>query len=792
MVLMGATLLMGCIVVLVTCLSPIQFDPNEGLTVNAVISGTIDAWLKDNSVLWVVNKSKTVDILNLRINRDDDDPTYPISYPPGDIYRTGIAIPHGTSLASYHKPAPLNPIPWYIIDVMYSTQGMTFPEEAPEWWNNSYGVNYGNYPPAGPYHTITVRKQMPRGMDYVLLFYKTKDGCLMVVDEDTEKHAPSTDDTIPSSQMPIPPNGNQVIVSGIIDAIIAGQITIVGLDARLESIVNEIRNSSHTALQGFGDLGSVISEAFDKHAQTLLDAFLNHKIEVNNEINVDTGMQSLLDYLRDRYNQTVLEKSVTIYNASSSVIIDSIEITQNSFMAATNGNKIAGGDSYNIYMQSPDRNFDIEIQYHYVGSSARLTKTNKLALTGTEYIVFYKQIGDNFAINKTADMNMLLTSADKNDFIINNDVDSVKFNILNEASAMRVVGLAIKKYRAVPSDLLYYKNDAEFASRGPIGAAGGNDSITFSNSEAKIESGESYTINIIGEDYRDVVGKGYIVIEVQRPLYIGGAVTLTVTETMVQNAIQKNMEAISYQVIADGGTGDPHAPEYDTTMLTFTFDKAPVAIPVFDYTSDVTVGHLTRTSNPLVFTATCTALADKEMQIACTNEKLSNVTSDTHYVRVYKSQPQITVPIITTRHIFNEAYVVNKVVQRNTEHQLLWVLKYDDVTYSDGVEISRNTVTKNQYGEWQIDSSTNSGYISFNKTGLLKVGPRPVGAIAYSGNDIVGVSEWELYECLEFGQTVDGHLIENMPYQSVPLYLGPFQIGTKKVYGLQVTLIIKN
>jgi hypothetical protein len=789
---MVAIMLMGVVVILVTCLSPIQFDPTTGLTVNTVLTGQIDAWLKDNSVLWVVNKSKTVDITNIRITRDDYDSAYPLSYPPGDIYRTGIAVPHGTSLASYHKPAPLNPIPWYVIEVTYSTQGMEFSEEAPEWWDNSYGINYGIYPPTGPYHTITVRKQMPRGMDYVLLFYKTKDDCIMVVDEDTEKHSPHSDDTIPNDQTAIPPNGNQVIVSGIIDAIIAGQINIIGLDSQIASIVNEIQNAAQIALQGYGDLGVVITDAFDKHAQTLLDAFLNHKIEIKNEINIDTGMQSLLSYLRDRYDQRMLEKSITIYNASSSVIIDSIDISQNSFKATTNGNKISGGNSYNIYMQSPDRNFDIEIQYHYVGSSTRYIKTNKIAITGTEYIVFYKQTGDNFAINKTTDMNILISSADKNDFIVNNDVNSVKFNILNETSAMRIVGLAIKKYRAVATDLMYYKEDIDFASRGPIGAAGGNDSVVFASSEATIESGESYTIHIIGEDYRDTVGKGHIVIEVQRPLFIGGAVTLTVTEAMVQNAIQKNTATVSYQVIANGGIGDPHIPAYDTTTLTFTFDTVPVATPVFQYTDGVNVGQLVRTADPLVYTATCNAVADKEIQVNCTNEQVSNVTSAIHYVLVYKSQPTVTIPIITKRYIFNDAYVVNKVVQRNTSHQLLWVIKYDVVTYSDGVESDRQIITKDQFGEWQIDSSTNSGYISFTSTGLLKVGPRPVGAIVYSGNDKVGVSEWELYECLVFGQTVDGHLIEDMPYQSVPLYLGPFQIGTKKVYGLQVTLIIKN
>jgi hypothetical protein len=793
MLFLGIAMLMSGIAVLVACLSPIQFDPNSEIPViNAVITGEIDAWLKDNSVLWVVNKSKTVDINELTISRDDNDPVYPINYPPGDIYRSGVAVPHGTSLASYHKPAPHNPIPWYKVEITYSTQNMVFPEEMPEWWNSSYGVDYGVYPPPGPFHTITVTKQMPRGMDYVILFYKTSDGCLMVVDEDTEKHAPVANDTIDNPQTVIPPNGNQLIITGIIDAIVSGQIRITGLDPQLESIVNEIRNAGEAALQGLGDLGLVINNAFDRHAQTLLNAFLNHKIEITNEVNVDTGMQSLLDYLRERYDQRVQEKSITLYNASSSVIIDSIDIYQGNFRASTRGNTIHGGDSYNIYLQSPERNFDIDICYHYIGSSTSYTKTNKIAITGNEYIVFYKQIGDNFAINKTTDMNLLVSSADRNDFIVNNEVNSVKFNILNEASAMRVVGLAIKKYRAAASDLMYYKGDIGFASRGPIGAAGGNDSVIFTSSEAQIESGESYTIHIIGDDYRDAVGKGHIVIEVQRPLYIGGSVTVTVTEAMVQNAIRNNVSLISYQVAADGGIGDPHAPAYDTTLLTFTFDSAPLVMPVFDYISGVTVGQFNRTSDPLVFTATCTAIADNEIQVICTNEQSSNVTSATHYVRVFKSQPAVVAPIITTRFMFNDAYIVNKVVQRNVEHQLLWVLKYDVVTFEDGVESNRQTITKNQFGEWQIDSSTNSGYISFTKTGLLKVGPRPVGAIAYSGNDKEGVAEWELYECLEFGQTVDGHIVENMPYQSVPLYLGPFQIGTKKVYGLQVTLIIKN
>jgi hypothetical protein len=585
-----------------------------------------------------------------------------------------------------------------------------------------------------------------------------------------------------------------VIVSGVINAIISGDITVTGQDARLESIINEIRNSSQNSVQGLGDLASVINNAFDRHAQTLLDAYLNHKIEITNTVNVDTGMQTLIEYLRDRYNQSVEEKSVTIYNASSSVIIDSVVIAQGSLMATTKGNMIGGGDSYNIYLQSPERNFDIQIKYHFIGSTTQQTKTNKLAVTGNEYIVFYKQIGDNFAINKTTDMNLLMTGADKNDFIVNNDANSVKFNILNESSAMRVVGLAFKKYRAAASDVMYYKGDTEFVSRGPIGAAGGNDSVIFTKAElaGKFETGESYTINLICEDYRDTVGKGSVVIEVQRPLYIGGAVTLIVTEAMVQFAKQHNTPAITYQITADGGTGDPHKSPYDTSKLTFTFDSAPLTIPTFSYVGNVTVGPLTATANPLIFTATCTATADAQITVNCTNSQASNVSDTPHYVQVYKSQPQVTQPIITTRYIFNDAYVENPVVQRNTSHQLKWVLKYDTVTYTDGVETSRVTTTKDQFGEWLVDSSINSGYVSFNKEGLLKIGPRPVGALAYHANDKVGVVEWEFYVTVEFGQTVDGHLIENMPYQSVPLYLAGWQIGTKKVYGLYVTLTIKN
>jgi hypothetical protein len=790
-ILLGLVVFSIVVSIVASCLDPLTFDPELRLNIRAEISGEIDTWLKDNSVLWVINKSKSVDIRELKITRDDNDEVYPIIYPPGDIYGSGAAVPHGTSLASYHKPAPHNPVPWYTVEISYSTAGISFPQDQPDWWNSSYAIDYGVYPPQGPLHTIKVKKQMPRGLDYVLLFYKTSDGQLMVVDQDTEKHAPNPTDTIDNGQVGLPPNNNQVIVSGIINAIINDEISITGLDSRLQGIINEIRNAGQNAIIGMGDLGAVISDAFDRHAQTLLDAFLNHKIEVRNEINVDTGMQTLLDYLRDRYNQTKTEKSVTVYNASSSVIIDSIDISQNTFKATTNGNTIGGGDSYNVYLQSPERNFDIQIKYHYIGSSAQHTKANKIAVTGDEYIVFYKQIGDNFSINKTTDMNLLMASADKNDFIVNNDMNSVKFNILNESSAMRIVGLAIRKYRAAATDLMYYKDDNGFISHGPIGAAGGNDSVIFSRSEAKIDSGESYTIHIIGEDYRDAVGKGMVVIEVQRPLYIGGAVTLTVTETMVQYAKQHNAPKIPYQVTANGGSGDPHDPAYDTTQLTFTFDTAPLAIPTFDYVGAVTVGQLERTSNPLVFKANCTAPADATVQVICTNVQASNVTADVHYVQVFKSQntPQ---PVITTRYIFKEAYIENLVVQRNTNHQLRWVLKYDTVTYRDGVETDRQTVTKTQFGEWLIDSSINSGYISFNKTGLLKIGPRPTGAIAYHANDKAGVAEWDFYASVEFGQTVDGHLIENMPYQSVPLFLGPIQIGSKKVYGLQVTLTIKN
>jgi hypothetical protein len=702
----------------ICCLNPLIFDPEKGLTINTVVSGQIDAWLKDNSVLWIVNKSKTVDIRDVKISRNDGDEAYPIIYPPGDMLGSGAAVPHGTSLASYHTPSPKNPVPWYTVEITYSTDGMTFPQDKPEWWDSSFAIDYGVYPPAGPLHTITVYKQMPRGLDYVILFYKTSEGQLMVVDEDTEKHAPSPGDTTDNGQIGLPPYGNQVIITGIINAIISGDITITGQDARLESIINEIHNAGQNITVGVGDLASVINDAFDRHAQTLLDAFLNHKIDITNVVNVDTGMQTLIDYLRDRYNQRTVEKSITIYNASSSVIIDSVNIAQGSLVETTKGNTISGGDSFNIYLQAPDRNFDIQIKYHYIGSSAQQTKTNKLGIIGDEYIVFYKQTGDNFAINKTTDMNLLVTSADKNDFIVNNDINSVKFNILNESSAMRVVGLAFTKYRATASDLMYLKDETSFVTRGPIGAAGGNDSVVFTTGDAKIDSGEPYTIYLIGEDYRDAVGKGKVIIELQRPLYVGGAVTLTITEAMVQYAKQHNTPAITYQVTADGGLGDPHDQAYDTTMLTFTFDTAPLVLPSFNYVGKVTVGPLIGTANPLVFTATCTATMDTMIEVICANPQASNVTATPHYVQVYKSQPSNHQVVKTTRYLFNDAYVENTVVQRNTEHQLRWVLKYDIVNYEDGVEVNRQTVVKNQFGEWLVDASVNGGYISFNKSGL--------------------------------------------------------------------------
>jgi hypothetical protein len=269
---------------------------------------------------------------------------------------------------------------------------------------------------------------------------------------------------------------------------------------------------------------------------------------------------------------------------------------------------------------------------------------------------------------------------------------------------------------------------------------------------------------------------------------------------MVQNAAQKK-NPITYQVTVNGGTGDPHSAGYKTSRMTFTFDEVPLVMPTFEYIPSlnypVSIGPLTRTSNPLEFYATASINSesggDVNLNVTCTNGQASNVTTVPRYVHIFGGASVNDIFVKRTRrYIFNGVQIKDTVVQRNTEHQLECVLNYDIVYYDNGVENSRDTYAMTKSGEWLVDSSIGCNYISIDKNGLLKIGSRPTGTVVYHENDKEGVSDWKFDVFVEFGQVDGSEIVDGMPYTMVPVYFGPFQIGTRKVYGIPVTLTIVN
>ena len=170
-------------------------------------------------------------------------------------------------------------------------------------------------------------------------------------------------------------------------------------------------------------------------------------------------------------------------------------------------------------------------------------------------------------------------------------------------------------------------------------------------------------------------------------------------------------------------------------------------------------------------------------------------------------------------------------LQRNQTHQLAWFFEYDKVTYVDGTETTRATTHKDKYGSWLIDSTNNGGYVTFQQTiststgtgtASLLVGPHPGSNSGFMDGDLPGKPAgymWNFSTGLVFGfneitvqvptgflnisvpvkinvgtNVVDGHVIENMPMNNVPLYnpLTGSLLKQVPVYGHKVTFQIRN
>ena len=128
---------------------------------------------------------------------------------------------------------------------------------------------------------------------------------------------------------------------------------------------------------------------------------------------------------------------------------------------------------------------------------------------------------------------------------------------------------------------------------------------------------------------------------------------------------------------------------------------------------------------------------------------------------------------------------------RKDDHQFDWWLDYDIIEhYSDGSKVTVQTVHKVRPGAFKVDGSNNGSYITHTTSGRLYI--RDYTSGTYIAGDKPTATSWLFHAAIDWGQTMDGHTILNMPYMTVPLYLGPIQIGSTKVYGLDINVRVTN
>jgi hypothetical protein len=144
-------------VFLASCLNPIDFDASEfALKVKAEVSGGLDVRSTDYAVLWIINRTGSVDVTSLTITRIDNPEGYP---------KQAAKPAHGSSYASYHPPTDIP----YTITVVY---GPTDPPNP-------------NFTAPQCTGTITIpEKYMPKaGENYAVYLYRSKDGEILLEDE---------------------------------------------------------------------------------------------------------------------------------------------------------------------------------------------------------------------------------------------------------------------------------------------------------------------------------------------------------------------------------------------------------------------------------------------------------------------------------------------------------------------------------------------------------------------------------------------------------------------------------
>jgi hypothetical protein len=146
------------------CLNPLNFSEDDLPTIKVEIEGSIR--IEDVAVMWLINRTKTVDVTSFTITRpkiaseSDVQYTYPKNF-------TGKPKA-GESLASYHMPLETP----YTITVSWEDKG------EPGSWTKSV--------------------QFPRPQDYKFYLYRTSAG-VVIVDEDKMTQTPDPDDYTPGT-----------------------------------------------------------------------------------------------------------------------------------------------------------------------------------------------------------------------------------------------------------------------------------------------------------------------------------------------------------------------------------------------------------------------------------------------------------------------------------------------------------------------------------------------------------------------------------------------------------------
>ena len=170
----------GMVLVLTSCLNPIGFNPELSLKVD--IEGQIDTRILNDAVIWIINRSKTVDVTNFEITRpripDEKNYQYPKTFTNRPL--------RGTSHASYHLPTD----EYYHIKIEWRDDHPKTPS------NKKYGIYERKF-------------QFPRPYDYKFYLYRTKDGNTVVVDDDEMKELPDPGDTSNPPEPPGPGNDSR-------------------------------------------------------------------------------------------------------------------------------------------------------------------------------------------------------------------------------------------------------------------------------------------------------------------------------------------------------------------------------------------------------------------------------------------------------------------------------------------------------------------------------------------------------------------------------------------------------